>query len=167
MGGQVCTVCGHPDRLAIETALMGGMSGRRIAAQWDLAETSLRRHKTHIQAILQPAQTRLNAARRATLEERLEQAHAVLDEAEKAARNAVVVNDDGEAIVGVDGDLLVKSVSARAKLVALEFGTKREVTRVDPKTEFDALSPEEKRERLAEAKTRVAELEAEVAGGEH
>lgn len=148
---MTCSVCGHPDRLAIETALMSGRSSRAIAGQWTISKSSLLRHKDHVQAVLNSGRAAVQSVQRATLEQRLDQAHQRLDEAEASG----------------DPDVIVKAVSARAKLVALEFGTKRDVTRVDPKTEFDALSPEAKRERLAEAKTRVAELEAEVTEGAH
>lgn len=40
-----CTICAHPRRKEIEAALGAGQSNRRIAAQFGIIETSLRRHK--------------------------------------------------------------------------------------------------------------------------
>lgn len=42
---RICTVCSHPQRLSIDTALaLVQASNRRIAAQFGLVETSVRRH---------------------------------------------------------------------------------------------------------------------------
>jgi hypothetical protein len=111
-----------------------------------------------VRAILSVGREAVQSVHKRTLEALLTQAHLRLDEAEAAAVA------DGET----NGDLLVKAVTARAKLAALEFGSKPDPKAPkDPKAEFDSLGLQEKRKRLAEAKTRVAELEAEVAGGEH
>lgn len=52
---RVCTVCTHPDREAIDAAVVtDAASIRRIAAQHGLAESSLRRHRdTHLSAAIQ------------------------------------------------------------------------------------------------------------------
>lgn len=43
---RVCTVCAHPDRAAVDTALAtGDGSIRRVAAQYGLSATSVRRHQ--------------------------------------------------------------------------------------------------------------------------
>lgn len=44
MSGRLCTVCQHPEREEVEATLLTGESLRRIAAQFGLAPTSLRRH---------------------------------------------------------------------------------------------------------------------------
>lgn len=161
MGGNACSVCGHADRLAIETSLISGRSSRAIAAQWKLSKSSILRHKDHVRAVLHSGHAAVQSVHRASLFDRLDKMHGVLDEAEDIARRRAG-GEDGDG-----ADTLVKSAAARSRVVALEFGTRREVTHVDPKAEFDALLPDEKRERLAEAKARVLELEAEVTGGSH
>lgn len=40
-----CTVCTHPELEAINAALVNNVSFRRIASQFSLVETSVRRHK--------------------------------------------------------------------------------------------------------------------------
>ncbi len=42
---RVCTICAHPDRAAIESAILSGESNRRIASQCDVSEISIRRHQ--------------------------------------------------------------------------------------------------------------------------
>jgi hypothetical protein len=42
---RTCTVCAHPDREAIDRALVESTPKRRIAAQHGLAETAVRRHQ--------------------------------------------------------------------------------------------------------------------------
>ena len=42
---RACTLCVHPDRQAIETALHGGPSLRTIAARWSVSKTALLRHR--------------------------------------------------------------------------------------------------------------------------
>jgi transposase-like protein len=41
---RTCTICSHPDRDAVEHAIVSGGSIRRIAAQFGLTPTSVRRH---------------------------------------------------------------------------------------------------------------------------
>jgi hypothetical protein len=54
---RVCTLCIHPDRQAIETALHGGTSLRTIAAAWSVSKTALLRHRdAHGGTAPQPAQ---------------------------------------------------------------------------------------------------------------
>lgn len=53
---QVCTVCAHPERVAIDTALVAGTSNRRIAAQFDVSESGVRCHKAeHLTQLLTKA----------------------------------------------------------------------------------------------------------------
>jgi hypothetical protein len=51
-----CTVCDHAEREAIDKALLGGESNRRIATQYSLSEAAVRRHKAdHLPARLTKA----------------------------------------------------------------------------------------------------------------
>lgn len=160
-----CTVCAHPRRLDIDAAIVRGESNRLVSTRHNLTESSIRRHGRHIHAELaatgQPTQStqRVHAAivvRVRTLEAELDAAHAVLNEAQELARG------------DKNPDALVKAVATRAKLLGLEFGTKRTMTMpTNLRDELAALSPAERRERIAEMKHRLLELEAETAGGEH
>ena len=55
---RCCTICFHPDKLAIEAALLDQhMSFRLIAARWGLTTTSLQRHRhTHLAQALRESQ---------------------------------------------------------------------------------------------------------------
>jgi len=60
-----CTVCDHPQREAVDAALTAGdVAYRRIAAQFGLKESSLRRHKAgHLPAALAQAKEAREVAR--------------------------------------------------------------------------------------------------------
>ncbi len=50
---RACTVCIHPERAAIDAALVAGGSLRDIAGQFTLSKSSLERHKAdHLPALL-------------------------------------------------------------------------------------------------------------------
>ena len=49
---RVCTVCQHPDRCAIDEALVRGQSLRNIAKRCGTSVTALFRHKDHIPTAL-------------------------------------------------------------------------------------------------------------------
>jgi hypothetical protein len=59
MPGTRCTVCDHPERKAIEVALVAS-SERRIAKQWSISDSAVHRHKTRH---LKPAVARAIATR--------------------------------------------------------------------------------------------------------
>src|SRR5688500_1880811 len=40
-----CSVCAHPERDAIDKALVAGVANRRIAAQYAVSEQAIRRHR--------------------------------------------------------------------------------------------------------------------------
>src|SRR5215217_2231398 len=42
-----CTVCEHPEREAIDEALVGGASNRSVASLYDVSEAAARRHKSN------------------------------------------------------------------------------------------------------------------------
>lgn len=50
---QPCSICGHPQRLLINHQLVSAVPNRRIATQFGVSESALRRHKaTHLPASL-------------------------------------------------------------------------------------------------------------------
>src|ERR671913_1931176 len=52
-----CTICEHPERGAIDEALVGGASNRSAASLYDVSEAAVRRHKAnHLPAKLVMAQ---------------------------------------------------------------------------------------------------------------
>ncbi len=59
-----CTVCEHPEREAIDRALVGGASNRSAASLYDVSEAAVRRHKTnHIPSTLAKAEEAKEAGR--------------------------------------------------------------------------------------------------------
>ncbi len=50
---RTCTICEHPEREAIDRALVGGASNRSAASLYDVSEAAVRRHKgNHLPAKL-------------------------------------------------------------------------------------------------------------------
>lgn len=45
MGGPICTVCAHPDKVEIDRLIIDGTSNRAIARQFNLSKDAVRRHK--------------------------------------------------------------------------------------------------------------------------
>jgi len=53
---RACSVCGHPERSAIDAALVAGTPYRSIAKQFALSEAAMQRHKAHIPAAIAKSQ---------------------------------------------------------------------------------------------------------------
>ena len=86
---RACTVCEHPEREAIDRALVGGASNRSAASLYDVSEAAVRRHKSnHLPAKLVMAERAAEIAEADTLLEHVkglqERAYAILEKAEKA-----------------------------------------------------------------------------------
>jgi hypothetical protein len=84
-----CTVCEHPDREAIDEALVGGASNRSAASLYDVSEAAVRRHKAnHLPASLVMAQAAEEVAQADSLLEQVRglqsRAYGILDKAEAA-----------------------------------------------------------------------------------
>jgi transposase-like protein len=84
-----CTVCEHPEREAIERALVGDASNRSVASLYDVSEAAMRRHKAnHLPAKLVMAQAAEEAAQADNLLSQVQdlqgRALAILDKAESA-----------------------------------------------------------------------------------
>ncbi len=106
---RTCTICGHAERHAIEKDLVAGGSKRRIAAQYGLVESSVRRHA---EAHLPVALVRGEAAR--------EEAHAldVLQQLRLINGAALAVLRDARA--ASDGDLALKAIDRILRQVELQ-----------------------------------------------
>ncbi len=52
---QTCKSCCHPDREAIDQAILRGEPQRRIASRHGLSPSSVRRHRAHIAAVIAKA----------------------------------------------------------------------------------------------------------------
>lgn len=78
---RTCTVCSHADRELIDSAVVGcGTSNRRIAAQYNLSETAVRRHsRRHLPAALSAAAGATEAAKADNLLDRLTKLDSFVD----------------------------------------------------------------------------------------
>ena len=97
-----CTVCDHPDREAIDVALVAGGSLRDIAGQFRISKSALARHKgSHIPAALAKAQEAQEVAEADNLLAQVRQLQtrtlSILDRAERASELRTALAAIGEA----------------------------------------------------------------------
>lgn len=75
---RTCTMCVHPDKAAIDQALLAGTGLRDIAGQYrDVSRSSLQRHKAHLPLVVTPPLTEVSG------EDLLAKAGALLAKAEQ------------------------------------------------------------------------------------
>lgn len=103
---RACTVCDHPDRVALDAGLVAGRSYRDVARQWSLSKDSVaRHHRAHVSPALVRVVERKEAHRAergpaaalARLEDLYQRAVRVLERAEAAGQTAQVLGAVREA----------------------------------------------------------------------
>ena len=67
-----CTVCNHPQRAALDVAMVGGQSARGLARQYNVSRDALARHQDHISAALTAVRQDKESAEAESLLERVE-----------------------------------------------------------------------------------------------
>jgi hypothetical protein len=172
----ICLVCNSPKRKQIDAAIVEAKESKRgIARRFGVGGESLRRHSLNcipakVSAVLREEGITL-ATRTKEMARRVGEVFAKLDEAREGDPCPTCGAKALTTQAALDSGFLamkLKAVDSLGKVAELEFGTKSKVTTtVDPRAEWAALSPAEKRERLAEMKHRVLELEQETATGSH
>ena len=106
---RVCTVCTHPDRPAIDQALVNRRPFRHIAAQFRLSASALvRHHDEHLPAALAKAQ------------EAEDVAHAIDVLGQLRAINAATLAVLADARKRGDGDLALKAVDRVQRQIELQ-----------------------------------------------
>jgi len=56
--GRMCSICGHQDRASIEAELRAGSRVSGIASKYHASRQSVMRHRTHLVAVVEPADAR-------------------------------------------------------------------------------------------------------------
>lgn len=88
---RTCTICNHPQRDAIDLALLAGEAYRHIAARFDTSTASLQRHKDHLPGQLAKAHEAAEVVKAGTLLDRLKELNSdtreILRETRKAGNN--------------------------------------------------------------------------------
>lgn len=106
---RVCTVCTHPERAAIDTALVAGGTYRDIAGRFRLTKSAVERHKAeHLPASLVAA---VGA-------EEVRQALDVLQQLKTINGAALTVLRDARA--AQDGDLALKAIDRIQRQIELQ-----------------------------------------------
>lgn len=105
---RVCTVCGHEKRAEIDAALASGEAKRRIATQFSIDESSLRRHAaSHLPATVIAAQDQAE----------IERADSLLKASNKTAADLL---DQVETLQKVAQNILAKAYQGETYRVALQ-----------------------------------------------
>lgn len=110
-----CTVCAHPERAAIDLALVGGSSERTIAGRYDLTRSSVQRHRSaHIKRAVARA-SRAASAREvqigASILDRAEHVYADM----RSRLEAIATGEDPKGAASVARSILT-SLSLQAEL---------------------------------------------------
>jgi hypothetical protein len=87
-----CTVCRHPQRDAMNTAIIVGAPYRRIATHFETSEVAIRRHRAHLPSAMSKAHNAQEVARADSL---LDQVRALQAKTLEILRKA-----DGAGICG-------------------------------------------------------------------
>lgn len=70
---MTCTICHHPEREAIDHAIVSGVTQRAIANQWLVSRAAVQRHAVrHVSAAIAAVQAQREQAGAVTLQERVE-----------------------------------------------------------------------------------------------
>jgi hypothetical protein len=110
---RVCTICTHADRRTIDRELIAGTSNRRIAAQFSVAEASVRRHKKeHLAATLREARAEEEEDRRLDVAQQL---RAINGATMRILSEARMSGDPNLALRAVDR--VLKQLELQAKLL--------------------------------------------------
>ena len=130
---MTCKICAHPDRAAIDKALVDQRSLRDIAGQYEISRSAIDRHKKHIPKALTKAKQAETVAETTTLLSRVEKLAArcesMIDKAENAkdwrAAPAAARELRGclELLAKLNGEL-----QPNGTRVAINFG---DVTKID------------------------------------
>ncbi len=106
---RTCTVCGHPERHAIEKALVAGGAYRDIAGRYNLTKSAVERHKAeHLPVAL----VRGEAAR--------EEAHALDVLQQLRTINGAALTVLRDARTAGDGDLALKAIDRIHRQIELQ-----------------------------------------------
>lgn len=105
---RTCTVCAHPQRDAIDLALLAGEPYRHIAARWKLSTGALQRHRDHLPGTLAKAHEAAEAVSAGTLLDRLKELNLETRDILKETRE------------GKNHDLALKAIARVEKQLELE-----------------------------------------------
>jgi hypothetical protein len=95
---QTCTVCRHPQRQAIEDALIRHTPLRKVGERFNVGYSAVARHQRHVLAKLAKSREGLELAEASTL---LEKVDAVMRDAQRIAAKAEKEGDLSTALAGL------------------------------------------------------------------
>lgn len=106
-----CTVCAHPERDAIDQALMEETSLRTIAVQWSVSKTALVRHKAdHIPVFLAKAKEAAEVS----------QADSLLNRLLALSAETAAILKDARSEEEKDNELALRAIARAEKQIELQ-----------------------------------------------
>ena len=110
---RTCTICNHPEREAIETAIVAGISNRSIALQFGTSHMAVQRHATdHIQQEIKNSQAAQEEARGLDIVKQLKEINDITREILKQSRGISTHEITLKAVARVE-----KQLELQAKLL--------------------------------------------------
>ncbi len=129
---RFCTVCAHEESFAInEDIVIGITSVRRIAAQYGLSETAMRRHKEHIPQLLLQAHDDMQGY----------EADAILLRVEHLENETLQLLEDAKSGDVVDRRIILQAIREQRGNIELIAKIKQLID-LAPKTELVLISPQ-------------------------
>jgi hypothetical protein len=95
---RICTICSHPERMAIERTMVSGVSYRRIATQYRVSDSACRRHRPHMQEIVAAAISERSFRTAHAVATQLEKLHARTEKLLDAAESKGEIREALQAI---------------------------------------------------------------------
>jgi hypothetical protein len=128
--GLRCTVCTHPERAAIDRAIVSGISLGNVAERYKLAKTSVFRHKAeHIRNAVERAERAQNVAVAQSGASTLETAEGCVRRALDLLTVAEVRDEHGKLTKATDIKGAVAALNSAAKHLGLQAELRGEVQR--------------------------------------
>ena len=127
--GLRCTVCTHPDRVAIDKALIAGGTFRAIAEQHRLSATSVHRHRSqHLGKAMQRAERAQGVADAVAGEATIDTVAALVRRAQELISVAEVRAADGKLTRATDVKSAVAALGGAVKALQLQAQLRGEIS---------------------------------------
>lgn len=113
---QQCSVCTHPERVAIDAALAGGTSTRDVAGRYGTSKSAVDRHRQHMPSLVAPPLQTLHPEPEgfvSVLREAVANLRRLAGKAEKAKDYSAAVAANRETMRAVE--IVVRAAEAQAE----------------------------------------------------
>ncbi len=109
---RTCSLCRHERRAEIDAALMAGLSNRTISKQFEITDSAVQRHRSHLPRALAPANRAAEVTRADSLLEKLAEIESA---ARRIAAQAEAAEDHRSAIAAIRELIRLAELLARLR----------------------------------------------------